>query len=65
MEIAVPPMLHNGPLSGFKARATVMFPSVHAKAHIGFIFSPETFTRWPLSIDGLDCEVEVAYGPIE
>ncbi|TFK41287.1 Spc7 kinetochore protein-domain-containing protein [Crucibulum laeve] len=52
-------------VSGFKAKAMVMFPAVKAKAYVSFIFSPETFSQWPESIGSLDCDVEVAYGPID
>jgi kinetochore protein Spc7/SPC105 len=49
----------------FKAKAQVLFPSVQAKAFIYFHFSFNTLTQWPLSLGSLDCEVEVAYGPVE
>lgn len=53
------------PSQVFKAKTMVMFPSIMGKAFISFIFSLETFSRWPMSIRSLDCEVEVAYGPID
>ncbi|KAF8213559.1 Spc7 kinetochore protein-domain-containing protein [Mycena galopus ATCC 62051] len=49
---------------GFRAKTIVMFPSVKAKAYIYFIFSPETYSRWPISIGFLRHDVEVAYGAI-
>ncbi|KAJ7770895.1 Spc7 kinetochore protein-domain-containing protein [Mycena maculata] len=50
---------------GFRAKTTVLFPAVKAKAYIYFIFSPDTFSRWPISIGFLRHEVEVVYGPID
>jgi len=52
-------------LPGFKAKVMVMFPSVKAKAFISFLFSFGTLSQWPISINTLDCEVDVAYGPVE
>jgi kinetochore protein Spc7/SPC105 len=49
----------------FKARAQVLFPSVQAKALVYFTFSFDTLTQWPLSLGSLNCDVEVAYGPVE
>lgn len=43
----------------------LMFPKVKGKALASFIFNMQTFSKWPLSIDSLDCEVQVAYGPLE
>ncbi|KAH7927412.1 hypothetical protein BV22DRAFT_1061133 [Leucogyrophana mollusca] len=51
--------------SGFSATATLLFPSVRAKALISFILDMKTFSSWPLSIHGTWCNVKVAYGPIE
>ncbi|KAJ7462823.1 Spc7 kinetochore protein-domain-containing protein [Mycena galericulata] len=50
---------------GFRAKTVVVFPAVKAKANIYFIFSTNTFSRWPVSIGFLRHEVEVAYGPID
>ena len=55
----------SGNNAGFKARMTVLFPSIKAKAFISFVFASETFSRWPVSIASLGCEVEVVYGLIE
>ncbi|KAF9568515.1 hypothetical protein CPC08DRAFT_625217 [Agrocybe pediades] len=52
-------------LPGFKAQAMVMFPSKKAKAYISFVFSFDTLSQWPISINSLDCQVDVAYGPID
>jgi len=65
-EIIVPQQLsreNSGP--SFEARATVLFPSVMAKAFISFVFSFGTFRRWPTSIDRLDCKVDIAYGSLD
>jgi kinetochore protein Spc7/SPC105 len=43
----------------------LMFPKAKGKALASFIFNLQTFSKWPLSIDSLDCEVQVAYGPLE
>ncbi|KAK7064607.1 Spc7 domain-containing protein, partial [Favolaschia claudopus] len=53
------------PGQGFRTKITVMFPSVRAKAYIHFIFSPETHSRWPISIGFLRHNVEVVYGVID
>ncbi|KAJ6626901.1 Spc7 kinetochore protein-domain-containing protein [Mycena sp. CBHHK59/15] len=50
---------------GFRARTVLLFPAVKAKAHIYFIFSPDTFSRWPISIGSLRHEVKIVYGPID
>ena len=42
-----------------------MFPKIKGKALVSFIFNLQAFSGWPLSIDSLDCEVQVAYGPLE
>ncbi|KAF8632568.1 hypothetical protein AX15_001778 [Amanita polypyramis BW_CC] len=52
-------------LPSFKAHATVLFPTVKAKAIISFVFSTATFCFWPLTLDSMDCEVKVAYGSID
>jgi hypothetical protein len=51
--------------SGFRAKAIVLFPNLKAKALVSFIFDADTFSAWPISINSVRCEVEVAYGPIE
>ena len=65
VEVAITPATRETASPSFKAKAMVMFPSVMAKAYITFVFSFDTFSRWPLTIDSLDCEVEVAYGSVE
>jgi kinetochore protein Spc7/SPC105 len=50
---------------GFKAKAAVLFPDTKGKAVVSFVFDDETYSRWPLTIDSLKCEVEIAYGSIE
>ncbi|PFH50764.1 hypothetical protein AMATHDRAFT_3619 [Amanita thiersii Skay4041] len=52
-------------LPSFKAQVVVMFPSHRAKAVISFIFSTATFCFWPMTLDSLDCDVQVMYGPID
>ncbi|KAI0706070.1 Spc7 kinetochore protein-domain-containing protein [Cytidiella melzeri] len=49
-------------LPTFEVSAKVLFPSVKSKANIKFIFDPDTYTRWPLSIGLLQCDATVAYG---
>ncbi|KAJ3567148.1 hypothetical protein NP233_g6546 [Leucocoprinus birnbaumii] len=49
---------------GFKARTKVMIPSKKAKVFVTFNFTPEIFSRWPLSINSLNCEVAVQYGDV-
>ncbi|KAF9229625.1 hypothetical protein BS17DRAFT_688618 [Gyrodon lividus] len=51
--------------SSFSATATVLFPSVKAKALISFIFDTRNFSSWPTSVKSTRCEVKVAYGPID
>ncbi|KAG2149678.1 Spc7 kinetochore protein-domain-containing protein [Suillus cothurnatus] len=51
--------------SGFTATVTVMFPSKKAKALISFIFDTRTFSSWPISIQSMQCDVKVAYGPVQ
>ncbi|KAJ7356898.1 Spc7 kinetochore protein-domain-containing protein [Mycena albidolilacea] len=50
---------------GFRAKAIVMFPAVKAKAYIYFTFSPETYSRWPISIGFLRHDIQVIYGAID
>ncbi|PPQ62802.1 hypothetical protein CVT24_000496 [Panaeolus cyanescens] len=63
VEILLPPTTSES-LPSFKARVMVMLPSCKGKAYISFTFNLDTFSRWPMSINSLDCEVEVAYGSI-
>ncbi|KAG2756515.1 hypothetical protein P692DRAFT_20852947 [Suillus brevipes Sb2] len=51
--------------SGFTATVTVMFPSKKAKAFISFIFDTRTLSSWPISIQSMQCDVKVAYGPVQ
>ncbi|KAG1757257.1 Spc7 kinetochore protein-domain-containing protein [Suillus lakei] len=51
--------------SGFTATVTVMLPSKKAKASISFMFDTRTFSSWPISIQSMQCDVKVAYGPIQ
>lgn len=51
--------------SGFTATVTLMLPSKKAKALISFIFDTRTFSSWPMSIQSMQCDVKVAYGPIQ
>lgn len=51
--------------TGFKATASVIFPSLQAKALLSFILDMKTISSWPRSIGSTKCEVEVAYGLIE
>jgi len=51
-------------LPGFKARTKVMIPFKKAKVLVTFNFTPDVFSRWPLSIGLLTCDVQVAYGPV-
>ena len=52
-------------LPSFKAHTTVLYPALEAKAIISFVFSTATFCFWPLTLDSLDCEVQVECGPIK
>ncbi|KDR84860.1 hypothetical protein GALMADRAFT_233294 [Galerina marginata CBS 339.88] len=65
VEISVCLPSRESPLPSFKAKTMVMFPSVKGKAFISFVFGFETLSQWPMSIKSLDCEVEVAYGPMD
>ncbi|KAJ2920371.1 hypothetical protein MD484_g151, partial [Candolleomyces efflorescens] len=49
----------------FRVRTTVMFPRVAGKAIVSYIFTLQTFCQWPLSIDSLDCAVDVSYGALD
>ncbi|KAJ7596756.1 Spc7 kinetochore protein-domain-containing protein [Mycena floridula] len=46
----------------FAANASVLFPAHKAKALVSFVFDPETFASWPVSIRSLRCEAQVSYG---
>ena len=48
-----------------KATATIMLPVVKGKALITFLLDKDTYTRWPLSIQGLKVDAQVAYGNIQ
>ncbi|KAI0757336.1 hypothetical protein C8Q80DRAFT_94776 [Daedaleopsis nitida] len=48
-----------------KATATVMLPGIKGKAFISFILDKDTYTRWPLSMQNLKVDVNVAYGEIQ
>ncbi|KAJ7102376.1 hypothetical protein B0H15DRAFT_328597 [Mycena belliarum] len=50
---------------GFRAKTVVLFPPVKAKAHVYFVFSPDAYSKWPISLGLLRHNVEVVYGPIE
>ncbi|KAG6891055.1 hypothetical protein C0995_014144 [Termitomyces sp. Mi166 len=50
---------------GFKAKVMVVFPSVKAKAFISFVFVGKAFSYWPVAINSLQIEVEVAYGQVD
>lgn len=52
-------------LPTFQVSAKVLFPSTKSKANIMFIFDSDTYSRWPLSIGLLKCDVKVAYGRAE
>ncbi|KAH6917443.1 Spc7 kinetochore protein-domain-containing protein [Coprinopsis sp. MPI-PUGE-AT-0042] len=65
LEVEITPPSTKNPTPTFRARATLMFPKVKGKALASFIFNLQTFSKWPLSIDSLDCEVQAAYGPLD
>ncbi|KAI0651524.1 Spc7 kinetochore protein-domain-containing protein [Trametes meyenii] len=48
-----------------RATATVMFPSAKGKASVSFLLDRNTYSRWPLSVNALKADVQVAYGAIE
>ncbi|KAJ7630550.1 Spc7 kinetochore protein-domain-containing protein [Roridomyces roridus] len=50
---------------GFRAKTIMVYRDLKAKAFIYFIFSPDTFSRWPTSIGSVQLEVEVVYGEID
>jgi len=49
----------------FKATVMLLFPKVKAKAFVAFVFDARTFSYWPMSLDSLRCDVQVAYGNVE
>lgn len=51
--------------AGFSATATILFPSLKAKALISFMFDTPIFSSWPVLINSMRCDVRVAYGPIK
>jgi hypothetical protein len=55
----------DGAPASLRATATVLFPSIKSKALISYIFDWDTYSRWPLAIDGVKCDVKVAYGSAE
>ncbi|KAI0961141.1 hypothetical protein AcV7_000323 [Taiwanofungus camphoratus] len=48
-----------------RARVTVLFPAMKGKAYISFILDLQTYSTWPISINSLRSEVEIAYGLID
>ncbi|KAL0950761.1 hypothetical protein HGRIS_007529 [Hohenbuehelia grisea] len=48
-----------------QARTMVIFPKAKAKAYISFVVPADVAASWPASIEGLQCDVEVAYGSIK
>jgi len=52
-------------MASFKAKAFLLFPESKAKAVVAFVFDQDTFSRWPLTISAVKCEVEIMYGSIE
>jgi kinetochore protein Spc7/SPC105 len=65
MEIIVPQPSRENSAPSFEVKTMVLFPSVMGKAFISFVFSFDTFRRWPMFINTLDCKVDIAYGPLE
>ena len=49
----------------FKVTVTVLLPSEKAKAFVTFVLDSKTYMSWPMTIDSLQCEVEIAYGNVE
>ncbi|KAJ7042697.1 Spc7 kinetochore protein-domain-containing protein [Mycena alexandri] len=50
---------------GFQAKTSVLFPAAKAKAYVYFVFSPDAFSRWPITIGLLRHDVQVVYGSIQ
>ena len=65
MEIIVHQPSRENSDPSFEVKTTVLYPSVMGKAFIFFVFSFDTFRRWPMFINTLDCKVDIAYGPLE
>ncbi|KAF6766101.1 Spc7 kinetochore protein-domain-containing protein [Ephemerocybe angulata] len=65
IDIGPMPAPDSGSLPTFQVRASVMFPKVAGKAIVSYIFNLQAFSQWPLSIDSLDCAVEISYGPLD
>jgi kinetochore protein Spc7/SPC105 len=65
MEIIVHQPSRENSDPSFEVKTTALFPSVMGKAFIFFVFSFDTFRRWPMFIKSLDYKVDVAYGPLE
>ncbi|PPQ73088.1 hypothetical protein CVT26_014738 [Gymnopilus dilepis] len=65
VEVILSPSSKESPSPSFVAKSMVMFPPVQSKAFISFKFSMDTFSQWPMAIDSLDCDVEVAYGSVD
>ncbi|GJE85895.1 Spc7 kinetochore protein-domain-containing protein [Phanerochaete sordida] len=55
----------DGAPPSLRASAMVMLPAAKSKASVSFVFDWGTYSRWPLSIRGLRCDVEIAYGSAE
>ena len=48
-----------------KVTATAVLPSIKGKAFVSFILDRNTYTHWPLSMQGLKVDVKVAYGDVQ
>ncbi|KAF8905455.1 Spc7 kinetochore protein-domain-containing protein [Gymnopilus junonius] len=65
VEVTLSPPSKESPSPSFAAKCMVIFPAAQAKAFISFNFSFDTFSQWPISMESLDCDVEVVYGSID
>ncbi|KAF9535483.1 Spc7 kinetochore protein-domain-containing protein [Crepidotus variabilis] len=65
VDIILPSSSKEITMPSFKAKTTVMFPSVQGKAFVSFKFSFDTITQWPLTLEALDCDVDVSYGSLD
>ncbi|TFK30384.1 hypothetical protein FA15DRAFT_751438 [Coprinopsis marcescibilis] len=65
IEVQIVPPSTSEPTPSFHARTTVMIPKQQGKAIVSFIFNLQAFSEWPISIDSLICEVDVAYGNLD
>ncbi|KAI0823087.1 Spc7 kinetochore protein-domain-containing protein [Trametes gibbosa] len=63
--LAVESLVDEDGQSFLRATATAMFPRVAGKAFISFLWDRNTYSRWPLSVQGLKTDVKRAYGAIE